>query len=237
MRYAFDIDNTLLHTIGSEYKNSTPIQHRIDRVNQLFEQGHTIYLFTARGMSSGVDHRDLTEEQMCRFGVKHHRLIMGKPDVDLFVDDKAISVNEWDKQNSCSDRPVIWTNGCYDILHVGHITLFEHCCGLATSCGGRFVVGIDSDRRVREMKGSNRPINTQYDRTKMLLSLKGVDEVYIYDTAEELNDIVRSLTPMVMVIGDDYKDKMVIGSQHAKSVEFFPKIGGYSTTEIVSKTS
>lgn len=96
MRYAFDIDNTLVNTIGSDYANSTPIQHRIDKVNALYDGGDTIYLFTARGSASGKDYRKLTEEQMLRFGIKYHSLIMGKPDVDLFVDDKAISVEVWD---------------------------------------------------------------------------------------------------------------------------------------------
>lgn len=99
MRYAFDIDNTLVSTNGNDYANSQPIQARIDLVNRLYENGHTIYLFTARGSASGKDYRELTESQMHQFGVKYHSLILGKPDVDLFVDDKAISVLEWDKQN------------------------------------------------------------------------------------------------------------------------------------------
>lgn len=97
MRYAFDIDNTLVRTVGSDYENSTPIQHRIDRVNRLYDEGHMIMLFTARGSASGRDFYEFTMKQMHDFGVKYHRIIMGKPDVDLFVDDKAISVSEWDK--------------------------------------------------------------------------------------------------------------------------------------------
>ena len=235
MKYAFDIDNTLVRTDGNDYQNCTPIQHRIDRVNRLFDEGHTIYLFTARGMASGNDYHDLTTKQMQDFGIKHHRLIMGKPDADLFVDDKAISVDEWDAKNSNLSSTVIWTNGCYDILHVGHIRLFEHCCELAKRCGGRFVIGIDSDSRVRELKGSIRPINNQHDRAEVLLSLKGVDSVYIYNTAEELEEIISVLKPNVMVVGDEYKDKTVIGSQYARLVEFFPKISGYSTTETLLK--
>jgi hypothetical protein len=96
MRYAFDIDNTLVETAGNDYINSKPIQHRIDKVNLLYDQGHTIYLFTARGSSSGKDYFEFTKKQMNSFGIKHHQLIMGKPDVDLFIDDKAISANEWD---------------------------------------------------------------------------------------------------------------------------------------------
>jgi len=98
MKYAFDIDNTLVQTNGSDYENSCPIQHRIDRVNRLFDEGHTIYLFTARGMSSGRDLYDFTSKQMNDFGIKHHGIIMGKPNVDLFVDDKAISASDWDSQ-------------------------------------------------------------------------------------------------------------------------------------------
>lgn len=235
MKYAFDIDNTLVNTVGNNYENSTPIQHRIDRVNRLFDEGHTIYLFTARGTASGKDHYELTAKQMQEFGVKHHRLIMGKPDADFFVDDKGISVYEWDSRDTSSNCPVIWTNGCYDVLHVGHIRLFERCSDIARKCGGRFIVGIDSDSRVRQLKGSSRPINNELDRTEVLLSIKGVDGVYIYNTAEELENIIRMLTPTIMVIGDDYKNKTVIGSEHAKSVEFFPKISGYSTTETLSK--
>lgn len=235
MKYAFDIDNTLLATVGNDYANSTPIQHRIDRVNKLFDEGHTIYLFTARGSASGKDYQELTTKQMQKFGVKHHRLIMGKPDADLFIDDKAISVDDWDSKHSSKQGSVIWTNGCYDILHVGHIRLFEYCSQLATECGGKLIVGIDSDRRVQELKGITRPINNEFDRAEVLLSIKGIDSVYIYDTAEELDEIVRMLSPKIMVVGDDYKDKPVIGSQHAKSVEFFSKIRGYSTTETLSK--
>jgi len=99
MRYAFDIDNTLVKTVNSDYERSVPIQSRIDSVNRLYDAGHTIYLFTARGSSSGKDWRQFTEEQMQLFGVKYHRIITGKPDVDLFVDDKAISVQEWDRMN------------------------------------------------------------------------------------------------------------------------------------------
>ena len=98
MRYAFDIDNTLVTTNGSDYEHCVPIQHRIDRVNRLFEEGHTIYLFTARGMTSGKDLYEFTANQMQNFGIKYHQLIMGKPNVDVFVDDKAISPKDWDAQ-------------------------------------------------------------------------------------------------------------------------------------------
>jgi len=131
--------------------------------------------------------------------------------------------------------PVVWTNGCYDILHVGHARLFEHCRELAQECGGVFVVGIDSDRRISQLKGKHRPINSQKDRQEMLMSVKGVHRVYIYDTAEELAHTIRMLSPLALVVGDEYRDKQVIGSEYCKSVVYFPKIDGVSSTQILSK--
>jgi rfaE bifunctional protein nucleotidyltransferase chain/domain len=230
MKYAFDIDNTLVHTVGNDYENSMPIQHRIDQVNRLFDEGHTIYLFTARGMASGNDYQEFTKQQMQKFGIKYHRLIMGKPDVDVFVDDKAISVQEWDK---CKGG-VVWTNGCYDVLHIGHIRLFQHCRKLAEEHDCMFVVGIDSDRRVKELKGNSRPINSESHRLEFLLSVKGIDRVYIYDTADELENIVRALTPRIMVVGDEYRGKNIIGSKYAGVIDYFSKIVGHSTTALIS---
>lgn len=91
MIYCFDLDNTLCHTEGGDYENSTPLIHRIDKVNYLFDEGHTIKIFTARGSKTGLDWTVLTESQLLRWNVKHHELILGKPDTDLFIDDKAIN--------------------------------------------------------------------------------------------------------------------------------------------------
>lgn len=137
----------------------------------------------------------------------------------------------------CSSEPngVVWTNGCYDILHIGHVRLFEYCRKIAEERGCSFCVGIDSDRRVNELKGSDRPINNENTRVEFLLSIKGIDRVYIYDTADELEELIRVLNPVVMVIGEEYKDKPVIGSAHANSIQFFQKVHGYSTSKIIMK--
>ncbi len=133
---------------------------------------------------------------------------------------------------------VVWTNGCYDVLHVGHSRLFSYCrqlCGEQENC--KLVVGIDSDFRVKQLKGNSRPINNQNDRAEMLLSIKGVSGVYIYDTREDLESIVLSLKPEVMVVGEEYASREVIGSQYSKSVKFFAKVEGYSTTNLMMKGS
>ena len=125
----------------------------------------------------------------------------------------------------------IWTNGCYDILHVGHIALFEY----AKSLGDQLIVGIDSDKRVKELKGNSRPFNCETDRKKMLESIKYIDQVFIFETQEEMCDILRYNSIDIIVIGDEYKHRQVTGSNIVKEVIYFPKITGYSTTSILDK--
>lgn len=120
----------------------------------------------------------------------------------------------------------IWTNGCYDILHVGHIALFKY----AKSLGGNLIVGIDSDNRVSKLKGNGRPINNQNDRKEMLESIKFIDEVIIFNTKEEMCDLLIKKNINTIVIGDDYKNKPVTGSDIIEDIVFFKKIGNYSTT-------
>lgn len=124
---------------------------------------------------------------------------------------------------------IIWTNGCFDVLHRGHIELLKY----AKSLGDWLVVGIDTDERVKNSKGESRPFNNIEDRVAMLESIKYVDEVVIFDTDCELEDKVLLSNADVMVVGSDYKDKEVIGSRHVQQVKFFDRIDGYSTTKIL----
>lgn len=92
MIYCFDLDGTLCHTDGSDYKESKPIQARIDYVNRLYDEGHTIYIETARGSSTGIDWTLHTKKQLETWGLNYHRLRAGtKFHADVFIDDKGIS--------------------------------------------------------------------------------------------------------------------------------------------------
>lgn len=124
----------------------------------------------------------------------------------------------------------IWVNGCFDVLHIGHISLLEYAKTL-----GHVLVGVDSDERVKQLKGATRPINSVEDRIKMLKSLKFVDDVCMFDTETELNDILYLYQPDVLVIGNEYKTKNIIGSEHAKRIDFFEKKYDISTTKILNK--
>jgi rfaE bifunctional protein nucleotidyltransferase chain/domain len=126
-----------------------------------------------------------------------------------------------------------FVNGCFDILHVGHIRMFE----FAKSLCDYLIVAIDSDDRVRSNKGPKRPFNCVEDRKIMLTSLRYIDEVKSFSTDEELTSLVKSVAPDIMVVGDDYINKRVIGSEHAKELKFYRKIDGYSTTKILESST
>ena len=125
---------------------------------------------------------------------------------------------------------IIWTNGCFDVLHRGHIELFKY----AKSLGGKLYVGIDSDEKVKVDKGKSRPINNVQDRKFLLESIKYIDEVIIFSTTKDLENLIKSIQPNIMVIGSDWKGKTVIGKQYTKQLMFFDRIGDYSTTNILN---
>lgn len=119
----------------------------------------------------------------------------------------------------------IFVNGTFDILHKGHLELLS----FAKSQGDFLTVAIDSDRRVKELKGNSRPINMQEDRANMLFHLKMVDNVVIFDTNEDLIRLISEHD--IMVKGSDYRDKPIVGIEVCKKIIFFDLLNGYSTTK------
>jgi rfaE bifunctional protein nucleotidyltransferase chain/domain len=120
-------------------------------------------------------------------------------------------------------------NGTFDILHSGHIRLLN----TARNMGDHLLVCIDSDRRVSALKGTARPINTQSDREELLLNIKAVDQVEVFDTDEELISILKKYNPDIMVKGSDWKDKPIVGSQYVKHIEYFERLEEYATTKTI----
>jgi len=96
MIYCFDIDGTICKTSEANYAESVPYPERITKINRLFESGNEIVFFTARGSTTGIDWEDHTEGQLISWGVKFHRLILGKPQADVFVDDLGVNSEEFD---------------------------------------------------------------------------------------------------------------------------------------------
>jgi D-beta-D-heptose 7-phosphate kinase/D-beta-D-heptose 1-phosphate adenosyltransferase len=118
----------------------------------------------------------------------------------------------------------IVVNGTFDIIHPGHLALLNY----AKSLGDFLIVVIDSDERVKRLKGTSRPINNQYERKLLLENLKAVDEVQVFDSNEQLVDIIKQCA--IMVKGSDYKGKSVIGEANCQVV-YFDRIDEYSSTQ------
>lgn len=102
MIYCLDIDGTLCTNTNGDYLNAAPFPGAIDKVNRLAEEGHTILLYTARGATTGIDWRELTERQLEAWGIRYHALYMGKPTADVYIDDKALNSVEWEQDISPS---------------------------------------------------------------------------------------------------------------------------------------
>ena len=120
---------------------------------------------------------------------------------------------------------VVFTNGCFDILHRGHLELLKYCKGI----GNTVIVGLNSDKSVKRLKGDRRPVNNQLDRKYFLESLKFVDKVIVFDEDTPYN-LIKSLKPDLIVKGGDYKIEEVVGSDLCE-VKIFNYVEGYSTTK------
>ena len=123
----------------------------------------------------------------------------------------------------------IWVNGCFDIFHRGHFELFNY----AKSLGNVLVVGVDSDEKITQDKGPDRPYNKLEDRVYALESLKAIDKVMVFDNKEHLEWLVEITKPDILVVGSDWKGKEIVGGQYAKEIVYFDRIGDYSTTDIL----
>ena len=132
------------------------------------------------------------------------------------------------------DEKIVFTNGCFDILHAGHIHLLRE----AKNLGDRLLIGLNSDQSVQNLKGPDRPFNTEDARASVLESLSMVDEVTIFqeDTPHEL---VKEIIPHVLVKGGDYSIGNVVGADTVRAsggeVVLIPILKGYSTSDLITR--
>ena len=127
---------------------------------------------------------------------------------------------------------ITWVNGCFDVLHVGHIKLFKK----AWELGNPVVVGIDGDERIRQAKGNDRPINSLPNRIEFLKSIKYIKEVIPFHSDEDLNAIIKRFSPEYFVIGEEYKDKKIIGKEWVENIVYVPRYGSVSSSSIINGT-
>lgn len=129
-------------------------------------------------------------------------------------------------------KRIVFTNGCFDILHVGHIDYLSK----AKRLGDILVVGLNSDSSVRQIKGKHRPINNELDRARVLSSLSAVDYISIFNEATPRR-LIKELKPDILAKGGDWKIKDIVGSDFVRScggkVKRIPFVRGYSTTSLI----
>jgi D-beta-D-heptose 7-phosphate kinase/D-beta-D-heptose 1-phosphate adenosyltransferase len=130
----------------------------------------------------------------------------------------------------CEYDNLIFTNGCFDLIHVGHIRLLEFAASLGT-----LVVGLNSDASVKRLKGPSRPINPASERKEVLKAIKYVSEVVIFEEDTPLN-LIKKLSPRVLVKGGDYKPEDVIGYGITEII-IFPLVQGVSSSILINRTS
>jgi len=129
-----------------------------------------------------------------------------------------------------NDEIIVFTNGCFDLLHDGHMYLLNECSEL----GDKLVVGINSDESVKRLKGDSRPIQSENERKNNLLALDIVDEVIIFEDDTPYNTI-KELNPDILIKGGDYELHEVVGVDIVEEVIIIPLLDGYSTTKLIEK--
>ena len=213
MKYCFDIDGTLCHTPsnpdghGMRYGDATPFPWMVKLVNRLYDEGHYIIMMTARGRGSGINHSDLTRNQLAMWGYKYHELepMFHKPTADIFIDDKGINVNEWLKQQQIPQTKGIIA-GAFDVMHPGYIRMFadakQHC--------NHLTVALHEDpsmARPHKLK----PVQTVEERKEILKAIKYVDDVVVYQAEDTFLSYLNDYD--IRFLGTDYKDGTYSGKE------------------------
>jgi len=199
MRFCFDIDNTICITQGSDYENSQPKIDVINKINDLYDKGNYIIIMTARGASSGINWETFTHQQLKNWKLKFHELICNKkPNADFFVDDKAININDWEKQYT-PKKGIIF--GTFDLIHPGYIRLFQFC---KNNCND-LTIAIHENPNI-ERNNKKIPLLSIPERTEILSSIKYVDNIITYKYEKDIIDILNTKKYDVRFLGSDYKN-------------------------------
>ncbi len=225
--------------------------HSPARTREVFDvsgAGDTVIATMAAALAAGLQPQTAVELANLAAGIvvgkigtipiTHHELTAvltpstGISDSEKILDRERLAarVREW----RAAGETVVFTNGCFDLLHVGHVTLLEDC----RRFGSKVVLGLNTDASVRRLKGAARPVVGEGDRARVMAALGAVDAVTLFDEDTPL-ELIRVLTPDVLVKGGDYTLETVVGHREVMAaggrVEIVPIVEGFSTTSIVRK--
>lgn len=147
--------------------------------------------------------------------------------------DKVVEIEEIKeicKKTKEKGKVVVFTNGCFDIIHPGHIELLEK----AKSLGNILIVGLNTDNSIKNIKNNSRPVFNEKDRAKVLCAICWVDYIVLFDELTP-QKLISAIKPDILVKGGDYEIEEVVGRKEAGKVVIIPQLPGYSTTEIIRK--
>lgn len=227
MKYYFDLDETICITPANrDYSKSIPYIKVIEKINFLYDTGNEITIYTARGSTSKIDYNELNKKQLKEWGVKYHYLIdKGKPSYDLLVDDKAINSKSWRENNNI--KIIGFVASCFDLLHAGHCLYLKearHICDY-------LIAALHVDPSIERLN-KNKPVQSLEERKIQLESTKYVDEIIIYNTENELENILKQKTPDIRIVGSDAKGKPITGEKYCKEIYYHERNHNWSSSEL-----
>ena len=148
----------------------------------------------------------------------------------LNLEQATKKIKKWQAEN----KKIVFTNGCFDIVHLGHIDYLEK----ARNLGDKLVLGLNTDASVRRLKGETRPVVDEYPRARMMAAFAFVDAVILFDEATP-KELIEAICPDILVKGDDYSVENIVGADfviaHGGVVKTIPLVKGFSTTKIIEK--
>jgi D-beta-D-heptose 7-phosphate kinase/D-beta-D-heptose 1-phosphate adenosyltransferase len=225
--------------------------HSGARAREVFDvsgAGDTVIAMLAAGLAGGLKIETAVElanlaagivvGKMGTVPIAGHELVAAMtPSSGIRGGDKVLNgerlakrVAEW----RAAGETIVFTNGCFDLLHVGHVTLLEECHRF----GSKLVLGLNSDASVSRLKGATRPVVGENERARVMAALAAVDAVAVFEQDTPL-ELIRAVRPDVLVKGGDYSVDTVVGHEEVIAaggrVEIVPTVEGFSTTNIVRK--
>ena len=227
--YCFDVDGTICSGVDdSDYYAAMPNLQVIAELNRLFDRGNIIKIMTGRGSVSNKDYTDLTKRQLEEWGVKYHELIMNtKPHADLFVDDRAISIDAWIQQIPAIRGVVA---GSFDLIHPGYVKMLAEAKRVCT----HLTVALHSDPSI-DRPGKLKPVLSIQERSTILAAIRYVDEIVPYDSEEDLYRLLQDNDFDVRFLGDDYKGKAYTGADLDMRIHWIDRSHEYSTSKMKRK--
>ena len=230
MKYCFDLDGTICDTplrpsdLKPGYLEATPFPFMVGEVNRLYDEGHKIIIMTARGRGSGIDWTHLTKKQLDMWGVKYHELepMFHKPTADIFIDDKGINVEEW-KKTVPPKKGII--AGAFDVIHPGYIRMFKDA---KTHCNHLTVALHEDPSMARPHK--LKPVQTVEERREILLALRDVDDVVVYQAEETFLSYLEDYE--IRFLGTDYVDGSYTGKDIPIDIVWLNRDHDYSSTKL-----